>query len=191
MSSAWSSARSRLLLLAAVAILLPALIAPDHFSERYVIVALVPLLAVAAAGLTRPWPLAAGLVALFAGSTISTVANDRLHREDWRAVADGLGPAAVFITADGERRCASTHPGTTELERDTADRVVFVASWRFGCDRPADPALPAGSTQTSREERPTTTVLTYEAAEPLPIDLDGLALGWRLYNQPPVLLDVP
>ena len=49
----------------------------------------------------------------------------------------------------------------------------------------------AGFAQTRREERPTTTVLTYEAVEPLPIDPDGLALGWRLYDPPPVLLDVP
>ena len=48
----WCLSRSRMLIGVAVAILLPALIAPDHFSERYVILALVPLLlAVAAAGL--------------------------------------------------------------------------------------------------------------------------------------------
>ena len=180
-----------LLVPSALAIAAPALLVPDHFSERYVVVALVPLLAVAAAGLHRPWPVAAGVAALFAGFTLNIAADEELHREDWRAVADGLGPAAVIVTADGERPLRVYAPETTVLTRDTADRVVFVASWRFGRDRPADPALPPGFTQTAREEGPTTTTITYEAAEPLPIDGDALALGWRLYNQPPVLLDVP
>lgn len=174
---------------AAFAIAAPALLVGDHFSDRYVVVALVPLLVVAATGLGRH--LAPALAALFAAFTISIATDEQLQREDWRAVADGLGPAAVFITADGERPLRVYAPGATELDRATADRVVFVASWRFGRERPADPVLPAGFVQTSREEGPTTTVLTYEAPVPLPIDPDGLALGWRLYNQPPVLLDVP
>ena len=182
---------------AAAAVGLPVLAAAagaDYVADRYVIAGLVPLLAVAAAGLAGRWPAVALVAAILAFFSVDAALDERLQREDWRAVAAGLGPSVVAVTPDGDRPLRYYAEGASALggHAEPAREVVFAASWRFGRERPRTPAPPApGFTLAGREDGPTTTVVRFRAPEPLAVDPGALSRAWRPDGEAPVLLRVP
>jgi uncharacterized membrane protein len=184
------AARRGAVLLAGAAlagIALPALAAAagfDYVLDRYLLASLVPLLAVAGAGLAA-LPAAgaatATVCAAFLAFTVTWMADPELQREDWREVAAraeaaGAGTPVVapaeaadplLVYLPGRRR--STEP---VLARD----VVYVAPWRFGERRPATPPPPAPAFQlAARDELPTATLVRFRA--PAPTRLDAASFG--------------
>ena len=89
------------LALGAVAVGVPILVAvgADFVLSRNLIVALVPLLVAVAAGFASArrtgTVLAAGLVALSLATVIAVFTRPEYQRDDWRGVAEALGPADV------------------------------------------------------------------------------------------------
>ncbi|HVL96843.1 MAG TPA: glycosyltransferase family 39 protein [Solirubrobacteraceae bacterium] len=180
---------------AAAALALPlvaALAGPDYVLDRYLIGALVPLLALAAAGFaSRRAGAAAGVVlaAAFAAFTIDIAASPELHREDWRAVARELRaePAVVTTSADGEPPLRFYLSGVrAPAPADRAPLAAAAASWRFGRPRPATPPAPPGYAFAGRRELPTATIVRYrapgDAAAPAPPPLDAAEPAVTLFT---------
>jgi hypothetical protein len=170
-----------------------AVLGQDYVLDRYLIGALVPLLAVAAAGFAAgrlPLAAAGALAALSAAFTVAIAADDELHREDWRAVAarlDGRVPTLIVTTPDGEPPLRWYLGGTVSPAGETAQRVAVVASWRFG--RPRPPAPPAPGLELERRvELPTATLLEYRRPPGAPVDAAALNLD---PGEPPMLLFSP
>ncbi len=195
-AAAWAVAGT-----AVAALALPVLLAAvgqDYVLDRYLIAALVPLLALAAAGYAGRgrWGPAAGvaLALLFVAFTIDTAADGRLQREDWRAAAARLRaygePVTIVATADADRPLRWYVPATHALAFPAvSDDVVLLASWRIGKPRPLTPPPPdPGLTLAERIDAPTYTLLRYRAARPVPIDPVGLRARTLDPTHPPTLL---
>jgi uncharacterized membrane protein len=189
------------LLLAATAVAgaaLPLVLAAagvDYVLDRYVIASLVPLLAVAAHGLAsvRAGRVAAvALACLFAGFTITWMADPELHREDWREVAQRVSrSSAVVVTPQGENAMRVYLPAATYATAPVRS-VVYAVPWRFGEPRPPTPAPPGpGLTLTGREELPTITLVRFEAQQPLTLAPEALAARTLDPGEPAVVLVVP
>jgi mannosyltransferase len=175
-----------------------ALLGEDYVLDRYLIGALVPLIALAAAGFAqagRPAAVAgAALALLFTGFTVATVLDEELHREDWRALAERLpeGPLAIVVTRDGEPPLdVYVERGAPLTERIEVREVVTAASHRFGRARPATPPAPAGFRVLERREGPTTTVVRYGAKAPVAVDAAALAPLALDVAEPPALIARP
>ena len=134
---------------AAVAAVLPvavALIGPDYVFDRYLIASLVPLLAVAALGFARistgGLVAATALAGLFAACTLTWTFDAELHREDWRAAAARIdGGSAVVTSPPGDAPLRVYLPSARPASAAASFRTVYyVAPWRFGKPRPANPA---------------------------------------------------
>lgn len=188
---------------AGAALALPVLVAAigqDYVLDRYLIAALVPLLAVAAAGfagLGRSGQAAGvALALLFVAFTIDTAADGRLQREDWRAAAARLrafgAPVTLVATADADRPLRWYAPAAHTLTFPAvSDDVVLLASWRVGKPRPLTPAPPApGLALAERLDAATYTMLRYRAPVPVPIDPGGLSAGTLDATHPAVLLTI-
>lgn len=184
----------RLAAAALVAMALPVVLAlagADYVLDRYLIAALVPLLAVAAAGCASRPAAGVALALLFCAFTLDTAADDRLHREDWRGVARTLPAASVVVaTPDADRPLRWYAPGVRPVTAAVSTRdVVLLASWRIGKPRPPTPAPPAGGfVLAGRSDGPTTTVVRFRAPAPAPVQPGVLAALTLDASDPPVLL---
>jgi mannosyltransferase len=163
--------------------LLFAIAGADYFFDRNLIVALVPLLLVPAAGFAATrvgLALAAAFAAVLIAFVIDGNADRELRREDWRHVAVMLRsdprPQAVVISFSGLKPIQLYMPelrpfGGFEHVRE----VATIDSWRFGFKRPRTPGPPApGLTQAERVDGPTYTVIRYSA--PRPVGVSAAAL---------------
>jgi hypothetical protein len=169
---------------AAVAVAGPvalAVVGPDYALDRYLVGALVPLLALAAAGLGdgRAGLVAAGvLAALFAAFTVDIAVDEELQREDWRTVArrlEAVPGTLVVTTADGGPPLRWYLKAAPADASAPAARVAAVGSWRFGRPRPATPA-PPGLSLRRRSDLPTATLLEYDRAAGAAVDPGALNL---------------
>ena len=169
-----------------------AVVGADYFFDRNLIVALVPLLIVPAAGFGARraarigLPLAAAFALLLTVFVIDGAADAKLRREDWRHVAGMLGrdprPQAVVVSFSGLKPMRYYLPALRPLTRAVAVReVATIDSWRFGFRRPPTPPAPAPAlTEVERVNGPTYTLIRYRAPKPvllapaalLPIGLD-------------------
>ena len=173
--------------LAAVAV--PALLAvagADYLIARNVLPALVPLLAVGAAGLAalRAGPVVAAVLAVLgAGAAVAVAAEPGYQRDDWRGAARALGPAerdrAIIVTpASGllplsiylDRSRAVTAPGVKVREIGMIGLAAHLPGAAGEPPRPTDLQPPApGFTQASRTDGETFTTVVFES--PLPFNV--------------------
>ncbi len=167
-----------------------ALAGSDYVLDRYLIAALVPLLAVAAAGFASRPAAGVALTLLFCAFTLDSAADDELHREDWRGVARTLPAAAVVVaTADADRPLRWYAPGVRPVTTPVVTRdVVLLASWRIGKPRPPTPPPPGGFVLAGRTDGPTTTVVRFRAPAPVPVEPGALAPLTLDSSEAPVLL---
>jgi mannosyltransferase len=148
-------------------------------------------LGVAAAGLVC----AAGLAI-----TLVTMAEPRLRRPDYRAIAETLGrPAAgvgVFTLYHGSEPLARYSPGAVVAPEASVNELELVLPLgRSDGDEPARPETPpppAGFELEAREDHPTFTRVRYRAAQPVSVTPAALApLAPSTPTFPPVLLVWP
>ena len=181
--------RARMAPVAAVglaALAVPALLALagiDYLIARNVLPALVPLVAVGAAGLAllRAGPaIAAVVAAVGAAVTISVAADAAYQRDDWRGAAEALGPAgrdrAVIVTpASGllplsnylDRSRAVRPPGAKVGEIGMVGLAPHLPGAAGEPPRPPDLQPPApGFTETSRTNGETYTAVVFESPVP-------------------------
>jgi mannosyltransferase len=158
-----------------------AVVGPDYALDRYLVGAVVGVLALAGAGLAdgRAGVVAAGvLAALFVAFTVDIAVDEELQREDWRGVARRLeaAPATLVVTtADGGPPLRWYLKATPADAGAPAARVAAVGSWRFGRPRPVTPA-PPGLTLRRRSDLPTATLLEYDRDAGSPVDAGALNL---------------
>jgi mannosyltransferase len=178
--------------IAASAVALPivaALFGADYLITRNLIPALVPALIVLALGIgarnAGPLGVLAGAVLCSVSlATIIGVSSDAAYqRDDWRGVARALGPAArdrvvVVTPADGAVALRWYLPGvrTTGGVSNVAEIDAVGVARRLAGQKPQPPReavpAPAGFQQVRRVERPTFTLVSLRAAQPVPVNYD-------------------
>jgi mannosyltransferase len=173
--------------LAAPAVIVPILLAlagPDYLLARNLLPAYAPATIAVACGFgarrTAWWgpTLAAALCALLAGLAIYTMARTSLRHDDWRAVAEELGPASEhrllvlpFLGDD-----PLIHYRGDRIRRDNAfagrvGEVVFIG---YG-SAPVDPGLPRGFSERERRRVSYFTLTVYRAPSALRVRASRLA----------------
>jgi 4-amino-4-deoxy-L-arabinose transferase-like glycosyltransferase len=133
--------------------------------------------------------------------TIATMAEPRLHRPDYRGIAEELGDpgpeTGVLTPYHGSEPIARYSPGAVVAPPEAAVReleVVVPLGRSDGDDpaRPETPPPPAGFALAGREDHRTFTRLRYRASEPVTVSAAGLApLAPGTPTFPPVLLIWP
>jgi uncharacterized membrane protein len=189
-----------------------AVIGIDFVNSRNVIVALAPALVVIAIGfdsLSRPYPVAAVMCALFAMIVIEVDAHPIYQRDDWRGVSRFLGAATVaraIVVQPGSApialapympRLSVLPPAPTNVEE--LDLVALGAhATGHGIQPPPRSHLPAvlapGFVLSASTHTSTYTVLRYRDPRPATVAGNGFAglAGYRLGPGPvAVLLQTP
>jgi hypothetical protein len=148
----------------------------------------------------------AGTAALVAAAclaiAIATLAEPRLHRPDYRGIAELLGspgPETGVVTPyHGSAPIAHYAPGAVVAAPEAAPVTELELAVPLGRadgddpERPATPPPPDGFSLVAREEHRTFTRVHYRAAEPLTLPVAGLnALAPGTPTFPPVLLVWP
>jgi mannosyltransferase len=158
----------------------------DYFLDRNLIVALVPLLIVAAVGFGARraagigLAMAGALTALLTAFVIDGSANRELQREDWRQVAAMLRhdprPQAVVVSFSGMEPLKLYVPSLRPFGTAAAVReVATIDAWRFGFRRaPSPPPPAAGLTAVKRVDGPTYTIVRYAAPRPVRVTAAAL-----------------
>jgi hypothetical protein len=175
------------LALAVVAIpTLLALVNADYLVTRNVIAALVPALVVLATGYGaaragRGGVAAAALLCAVGLALVVGVALDKRHqRDDWRGVAEALGPATrprmlIVNPVNGRIPLEVYLKGAHKPRRDSADPLQEIDVIGLNGHGPGEsanrprsptPAAPPGYTVARRVDDPGYTLITYRAAEP-------------------------
>jgi mannosyltransferase len=185
--------------IAAIAVGVPgvaALVGIDYLITRNLIPALVPVLIVLALGFGvrnggRVAVLAGGVLCSVSLATIIAVSSDASYqRDNWRRVARELGPAqrdrvVVITPADGAVALRWYLPGAqTTGGPVTAQEIDAVGvGERVAGQKPRPPrgpvAIPAGFTLVKKVDRPTFTLVSLRAGQPMSIDY-GFANEQRL-----------
>jgi hypothetical protein len=190
--------------IAASTVAVPAVLAlagADYVLARNLLPALVPALTVVAigAGCRRAGrsglAIATALCALSVGTIVAVVSTPGYQRDDWRGVADVLGPPArdraiVVTPADGAAALEwyMRNARTTGETRTVAEIDAVGLAPRLPGQKPKPPRGPApvaaGFTQVRRIERPTFTVVVSRSATPTPVS-NSFAAAQRLSLQLP------
>jgi hypothetical protein len=134
--------------------------------------------------------------------TVATLAEPRLHRPDYRGIAEALGrpdPSTGVVTPyHGSTPVAHYAPGVVMAAPEgtrITQLVVAVPLGRADGDdpeRPATPPPPQGFDLVGREDHDTFTRVSYRAAEPATLTTPGLSsLVPGTPTFPPVLLVWP
>lgn len=170
----------------------------DYLNTRNVLTAWIPLVLVVAAGFGARRAGAAGLAtaaalaAVSLTATVSVAAEPLFQREDWRGVAEAMGPATVpraVVTSGGALASLDPYlPGLRELPPEptpVVEVVAFVLPLRETDDyqpieppRPPTPMLPSFQ-PVERVDAETFTLIRYRAPEPV-IIIPESVLGTRL-----------
>jgi mannosyltransferase len=169
------------------------LTARELLTAKNVILA-VPLLAIGIAcalGARRAGTVGAAAAALVCAAcvaiAVATMAEPRLRRPDYRAIAETLGPpppppaVGVYTLYHGSEPLARYLPGATVTPPEGAAvselELMLPLGRSDGHDpaRPETPPAPAGFTLVEREDHPTFTRVRYRAPEPVTVSADGLA----------------
>jgi hypothetical protein len=199
-----------LLALGGVSLAVPALgalVGADYLITRNVIVAWVPIFVALAIGFAaaRRAGTAAALVLCALGVAVyaGVETDERYQRDDWRGVAEALGPAhgprVVVVTPvngripleiylDGARK-APAGPSVTAQEVDVVTLASRTAGTGAKPSRAPTPPQPPSFSPGARREAETYTLITYRAISPQPVPvatLYQLALGGsaELVTQP-------
>jgi mannosyltransferase len=150
----------------------------------------VPLLSIGVAcalGARRAGAIGAAAAALVGAAclaiTVVTMAEPRLRRPDYRAIAETLGRPApgvgVFTLYHGSEPLARYLPGATVVpEASVSELELVVPLGRADGDdpaRPETPAPPAGFELEGREDHPTFTRVRYRARDQVTVSAAGLA----------------
>jgi mannosyltransferase len=169
---------------AVLAVTALAIAGADYLLARNLLPAYVPLVVVVACGLgakrAGAWGagLATGLCAVLAAFTVYSDARPALRNDDWRGVAESLGPAGEdrLIVAPFLGDDPLIHYLGGEIRRDDsfAGRVGQVYVVGYGPPRER-PALPASFSPEARREVSYFTLTLYEA--PMPSFVQGHRLG--------------
>lgn len=196
--------------LAAGAILLPvaaAVVGPDYVLARNLLPGLVPALAVAGIGFAVPSGGRFGLLAVGAMcavwlvSIVAVTTNTRYQREDWRGVAEALGPPAgpraiVVTPAAGEGPLRWYLPNSQGIGSATVDEMDVVAMARRRPGKSPRPErgpapVPLGFKTVQRLDAPTFTLLRYRAEPPVEASYQtgnavriGQADSFVMYQEP-------
>jgi hypothetical protein len=169
----------------------------------------VPLLAIGVAcalGARRAGAIGIAAAALVCAACVvimvATMAEPRLRRPDYRAIAETLGHPApsvgVFTPYHGTEPLARYMPGAvvTPPEGVAVQELELVQplgrSDGDDPERPQTPLAPAGFVFIEREEHPTFTRVRYRAREPVAVTSAGLApLAPATPTFPPALMVWP
>jgi mannosyltransferase len=173
----------------------------DFFNSRNVIAACVPALIVVAAGLRR------GVVILCViglACVVLVAADSTFHRENWRGIAEAMGPAraarvVVVPPVSGEVGLGVQVTGLTRLPAGGAAvsevDIATPRSTQLGGElsgRPARPQPPApGFRLAEKRYDADFTLLRWVAPRPVRVDAAGLAVAARGVVYSPVLLVQP
>jgi hypothetical protein len=160
----------------------------DYFFPRNLIEALVPVLVAVAGGFAsiRVGPALTGAVALAGVALVLQVSlNASLQRDDWRGLADAMGPAggarAVVVQPPVGKTPLRLYAGSLApigVHGVRAAEIDLVANARppqFGTPRP-----PPGFRITERRTTASWDFIRYRSQAPLPVGpklLDGMRLG--------------
>ncbi len=168
------AARGPVLAVAAVAAALPVLVAlvgADYVLDRYVIAALVPLLASWRPSGCRG-PSRSRSPCCSPASRSTSGPTRALQREDWRGLRPSAPAAPRFVVAspDAQRPAAVVppRPGRSAPQpRPASADLVAVAAYRDGRRRPPTPGPPAAfGRRSQRGPRDALTTVRYRAAAP-------------------------
>ena len=180
----------------ACAVLLPAALAVagvDLVKQRNLVGAIVPLLVAVALGFAAARSPRAGLAAalamaaLFGAGHLATATNERIQRDDWRGIAEAVGPAEgtrlvvartvaddplIFYLPGGAAKVGNSpersKPDSAALDQVATDEIVVVTNL------PAPDRIEPGFELVERSAETYSTVYRYRAAGPEAVDLFDL-----------------